>query len=96
MQRFLTLFRVKNSEFEEIALKIVKQFPTESTQTYYIAPLTEGPRQRISKGKVVDKFRNSLRLFRSVDLLPEKKNNEDSNEFSDESQSLLGSNKGNN
>lgn len=36
-------------------------FPTEETYTYYVPPVTEGPHQKISKGKLLDKFRNSLR-----------------------------------
>lgn len=66
MQRFLSFFRVKNSEFEEIALSIVKQFPTESAESYYIAPLTEGPCQKISKGKLVA---NSATAYGYTDLL---------------------------
>lgn len=68
-QFFFFFSRVRNHEWESIASRIVQAFPTELLETYYVAPLTEGHLQKISKGKLVDKFRNNLKLLRTVGLV---------------------------
>lgn len=70
---FIFFFRVYNHEWESLSKKIVQAFPTELAGAYYVAPLTEGPSQKISKGKLVDRFRNNLRLLKTAGLLPKKK-----------------------
>jgi len=35
-------------------------------ETYYVAPLDEGPSQKISKGKLVDKYRNLRKALRAA------------------------------
>jgi hypothetical protein len=35
-------------------------------ETYYVPPLNEGPSQKISKGKLVDKYRNQRRALRAA------------------------------
>lgn len=35
-------------------------------ETYYVPPLDEGPSQKISKGKLVDKYRNQRKLLKAA------------------------------
>ncbi|XP_011704953.1 PREDICTED: uncharacterized protein LOC105460216 [Wasmannia auropunctata] len=64
---------LKNEHFEFIAMQIIKIFPTENISIYYCPPKTEGPQQKISKGKLVDCYRNKLRDCRKCGLISKKR-----------------------
>ncbi|CAG5096521.1 Protein of unknown function [Cotesia congregata] len=67
LQKNLTLI---NEDFEELAEKIVNLFPAECIQTFYVPPVKKKNSLRqvsqISKGKLVDKYRNTLTTIRSL------------------------------
>lgn len=56
---------MKNEDFQHIAEAIVKDFPTEAVATYYIPAipkkLSRVGKPVISRGKLVDKYRNKQR-----------------------------------
>ncbi|XP_048514049.1 uncharacterized protein LOC125501699 [Athalia rosae] len=58
----------KNHHFDELANKIIGLFPSETKEIYYVAPHTEGSQQKISKGKLVDAYRNRLRQLKKAGL----------------------------
>ncbi|XP_011884131.1 PREDICTED: uncharacterized protein LOC105571267 [Vollenhovia emeryi] len=64
-------FRLRNEDFLYIAEEIVKLFPTEATTTYYIPPipkkLSRVGKSVISRGKLVDKYRNKIRALKLID-----------------------------
>lgn len=64
---------MKNDDFDELAKKIVKLFPTEDKDTYYVPLYAEGNEQKISKGKLRDAYRNRLRRFREIGMIQTKK-----------------------
>jgi len=88
------VFSLKNDDFLYIAKEIVKLFPIEATTTYYIPPipkkLSRIEKSIISRGKLVDKYRNKLRALKLIhecklsvsDLSDHRTENSDS--FSDE------------
>jgi len=39
-------------------------------ETYYTPPLQEGPAQKISKGKLIDKYRNVRKLLKAAGAVP--------------------------
>lgn len=59
-----------NEEFQYIAERIVKDFPTETVSTYYIPvipkKLSRVGKSIISRGKSVDKYRNKLRELKRI------------------------------
>lgn len=66
--------------YEILAKKICSLFPTGGLEIYYVEPKTEGPQQKISKGKIPDSFRNKLRVLRDLDVLPNKRRKSNDNE----------------
>jgi hypothetical protein len=38
-------------------------------ETYYVCPLSQGPGQKISKGKLPDKLRNKRKAMKSLGIL---------------------------
>ncbi|XP_024887759.1 uncharacterized protein LOC112464792, partial [Temnothorax curvispinosus] len=80
---------LKNEHFEFIATQIAKIFPTENSSIYYVAPKTEGPQQKISKGKLVDSYRNKLRECRKCGLINRKrKRSQDDEEIEEDAESI--------
>ncbi|KAL0101893.1 hypothetical protein PUN28_018445 [Cardiocondyla obscurior] len=61
---------VKNEDFEYISKQIIQLFPHESTETYFIPPITKKNSKEnkpgISRGKLVDRFRNNIKFIKSV------------------------------
>lgn len=59
-----------NEDFQHLAEAIVKDFPTEAVPTYYIPAipkkLSRVGKSVISRGKLVDKYRNKLRLLKRI------------------------------
>lgn len=64
------VFSLANDDFLHIAEEIVKLFPTEVTTTYYIPPipkkLSRIGKSTISRGKLVDKYRNKIRALKFI------------------------------
>lgn len=79
---------MKNEHFEFIASQIVKIFPTENINIYYVAPKTEGPQQKISKGKLVDCYRNKLRECRKCGIISRKRKKSESDEEIEKDESI--------
>ncbi|XP_036148758.1 uncharacterized protein LOC105835274 isoform X2 [Monomorium pharaonis] len=83
---------LKNEHFEFIATQIVKIFPTENISVYYVPPKTEGPQQKISKGKLVDSYRNKLRECRKCGIINKKRkksqDDEDIEEIEEDAESI--------
>lgn len=72
---FLIYYRgLKNIHFEIISRKIIEIFPSEVASAYYVAPLTDGPYQKIAKGKLVDRYRNRVRELRHLGIIESPKN----------------------
>lgn len=69
--RSFYIFSLKNEDFLYIAEEIVKLFPTEAITTYYIPPipkkLSRIGKSVISRGKLVDKYRNKIRVLKLID-----------------------------
>ncbi|KAL0098934.1 hypothetical protein PUN28_020842 [Cardiocondyla obscurior] len=65
--------RLTNEDFQHIAEAIVKDFPTENISTYFIPAipkkLSRVGKSIISRGKLVDKYRNRLRDLKRIDAL---------------------------
>ncbi|KAL0116449.1 hypothetical protein PUN28_009834 [Cardiocondyla obscurior] len=63
--------RLTNEDFQHIAEAIVKDFPTENISTYFIPAipkkLSRVGKSIISRGKLVDKYRNRLRDLKRID-----------------------------
>ncbi|CAG5083878.1 Protein of unknown function [Cotesia congregata] len=68
-----------NEDHEELASKIVELFPAECTQTFYVPPVKKkdslSNMSLISKGKLVDKYRNTLVIIRNIKKFSECFNN---------------------
>lgn len=60
---------VKNYQFEVAARIIASLFPGEDIETFYIPPKAEGPEQKISKGKLVEKYRNKRKFLKKNNAL---------------------------
>lgn len=62
---FLLFFSLTNDDFHHLAEAIVKEFPTEAVATYYIPAISKKlsrvGKSVISRGKLVDKYRNKIR-----------------------------------
>lgn len=87
-----SIFSLKNDDFLYIAEEIVKLFPTEDTSTYYIPPVSKKlsriGKSLISRGKLVDKYRNKTRALK---LIHEWKSSDDRRADSPDSSSDGGS-----
>ncbi|KAH0534703.1 hypothetical protein KQX54_007113 [Cotesia glomerata] len=61
---------LQNEDIEELAVKIVEVFPSECTQTFYVDPVKKKDSLRqvsiVAKGKLTDKYRNILKLIRTL------------------------------
>lgn len=59
-----------NEDTKELARKIVELFPAECVQTFYVPPVKKKDSLRnvseISKGKLIDTYRNTLALIRTL------------------------------
>lgn len=51
---FCDRIQLNSTHFTILADKIVELFPDENQDTYYVPPKSEGPQQKILKGKLVD------------------------------------------
>ncbi|XP_011699087.1 PREDICTED: uncharacterized protein LOC105456607 [Wasmannia auropunctata] len=49
-----------------ISKKICELFPSETEDTYYYLPYTNGPNQKNSAGKLIDKIRNTKSLLKKL------------------------------
>lgn len=70
MKAHLAKWETGNKTCLIIANKIVKLFPSEELELYYVAPIATGDRQTHSKGMLPNKFRNARKTFVS-DVIPE-------------------------
>ncbi|XP_032680381.1 uncharacterized protein LOC116848416 isoform X2 [Odontomachus brunneus] len=58
--------RPSRDAFALVSRKICQLFPTETEDTYYFKPYTNGPYQKNAAGKLVDKVRNTKTLLRKL------------------------------
>lgn len=67
---------LKNEEFEHISHEIVKLFPHESKEIYFIPPIrkrySKEGKAGISRGKLVDRFRNDIKFINSINKYQKK------------------------
>ena len=70
-------FALQNHHYEVLGKLVCKLFPTENLSIYYVDPKTEGPNQKISKGKIPDAYRNKLRILRNAEIIPRKRKQND-------------------
>lgn len=65
---FTLFIRLTNTDFEILATEILKVFPTETKDIYYVPPIRKRnsaiKKHIISKGKLIDKYRNRTREYR--------------------------------
>jgi len=77
MLNFLFLKNTSKRRFAKITEEIIELFPKECKETYYMPPIRKkylkNDKAGISRGKLVDKFRNALNFIRSAEKL--KNNN---------------------
>lgn len=75
------VFRVRlvNGDFDILSQKINKLFPNERQAFYYVPPKSEGPSQKVSKGKLPDFYRNKLDECRQIGLVQKKRKRIDDN-----------------
>ncbi|XP_067207639.1 uncharacterized protein [Linepithema humile] len=66
---------LKNYHFEILTNKLCDVFTKETPETYFIPPKTENKNQTISRGKLVDKYRNWRTAQKELGLI-ESKNSE--------------------
>lgn len=67
----LLYFRVlTNDNFEQLATQIVELFPNECAESFYVPPVKKKDsrthKSGISKGKLVDKYRNKCTFIRAA------------------------------
>ncbi|XP_032689890.1 uncharacterized protein LOC116853121 [Odontomachus brunneus] len=62
--------------FDVLSQKIRALFPNEQQAFYYVPPKSEGPSQKVSKGKLPDFYRNKLDVCRQIGLIKMKKTDE--------------------
>ncbi|XP_045478805.1 uncharacterized protein LOC123683860 isoform X2 [Harmonia axyridis] len=81
--------RLLNDDFNDLAEKIIILFPNEVKGVYYIPPLRKRHSSEnisgVSKGKLVDKYRNTLTLLRKCGVLKSSRKGEVQNRSSDDS-----------
>lgn len=65
--------RLLNADFDILSKKIQNLFPNEQQAFYYVPPKSEGPSQKISKGKLPDFYRNKLDECRQIGLIERKR-----------------------
>lgn len=65
--------RLLNVDFDILSQKIRNLFPNEQQGFYYVPPKSEGPSQKISKGKLPDFYRNKIDECRQSGLIPRKR-----------------------
>ena len=70
-------FDLQNHHYELLGQLVCKLFPNENLSIYYVHPKTEGPNQKISKGKIPDAYRNKLRILRNAEIIPRKRKQND-------------------
>lgn len=65
---------LKNEDFDLLSKEIVELFPNELAAVYYLPPIrkrfSKDKKAGISRGKLVDKYRNKLTYLRKTGLLP--------------------------
>lgn len=73
--------RLTNNDFSFIVDKIIELFPKEKKEVYYVPPIRKrnsiDGRSGIAKGKLIDKYRNTLTFLREAKLLPSLKHSND-------------------
>ena len=69
---------MENSDFDFLAKEIVKVFPNECTATYYVPPvpkkLCRHNKGQLSKGRLVDKWKNKRTFIRRSEKKPSSSN----------------------
>ncbi|XP_011706165.1 PREDICTED: uncharacterized protein LOC105461364 [Wasmannia auropunctata] len=73
------IIRLSNADFDILSQKINYLFPNEQQAFYYVPPKSEGPTQKISKGKLPDFYRNKLDECRQLGLIQRKRKKIDEN-----------------
>lgn len=68
-----------NNDFDILSQEINKLFPNERQAYYYVPPKSEGPSQKVSKGKLPDFYRNKLEECRQIGLVQRKRKKSDDN-----------------
>lgn len=71
--------RLLNADFDILSQKIRNLFSNEQQAFYYVPPKSEGPSQKISKGKLPDFYRNKLDECRQIGLVQSKRKRTDKN-----------------
>ncbi|XP_024883588.1 uncharacterized protein LOC112462188 [Temnothorax curvispinosus] len=69
----IEIVRLTNADFDILSQKIRNLFPNERQAFYYVPPKSEGPSQKISKGKLPDFYRNKLDECRQIGLIQKKR-----------------------
>jgi len=68
---------LKNEDFQQISHEIVKLFPHESKEIYFIPPIrkkdSKEDKAGISRGKLVDRFRNDIKFINCINKLKKSK-----------------------
>lgn len=66
--------RLTNDDFDSISDDIIKVFPKEVKETYYILPIrkcnSKDNRSSVARGKLVDKYKNKITFLRTAGILP--------------------------
>lgn len=77
--------RLTNDDHEQIADQIVELFPKEKKAVYYVPPIKKrnsiDNKSELSKGKLVDRYRNTITFLRTagiVDNLRKRSRSEES------------------
>lgn len=78
-----------NGDFGILSQKIHELFPNERQAFYYVPPKSEGPSQRVSKGKLPDYYRNKLDECRKIGLVQKKRKRNDDNTDDSDSESSV-------
>lgn len=66
VQVFASKWDIGNKTCSELAKKIIKIFPNEKIDLYYMPPKKTGSNQIHSKGLIPNKLRNCNRYFKSI------------------------------
>jgi len=83
--------RLFNADFDVLSKKIRNLFPNEQQAFYYVPPKSEGPSQKVSKGKLPDFYRNKLDECRQIGLTQKKRKRTDENINDSDTESSINS-----
>ena len=64
---------LKNKHFDIIGDKVIALFPNEDKSWFYAAPYSLSPYQTHARGKIRNSYFKTVREYRALRLIPEKK-----------------------